>query len=63
LSLFGRGYNDPSEVKYLFVDGGALRGKLKNVSEKLFGGIEFKVDFQKLGHGYTKTFYYDAIPV
>jgi uncharacterized LabA/DUF88 family protein len=45
------------------VDGGSLRGKLQNVSDKFFGGEKFEIDFGKLAQGFTKTFYYDAVPV
>ena len=56
-------YTGPKEVKYLFVDGGSLRGKLQNVSNKYFGGEKFEIDFRQLAQGFTKTFYYDAVPV
>jgi uncharacterized LabA/DUF88 family protein len=51
------------EVHYLFVDGGSLRGRLDNVARKLYGGQSFTIDFTRLARGFTKTFYYDAIPV
>lgn len=63
MPLFGPGYSGPSETKYLFVDGGALHGKLRHVSEKYFNRERFNIDFEKLSRGFTKTFYYDAIPV
>jgi uncharacterized LabA/DUF88 family protein len=51
------------DIHYLFVDGGALRGRLNNVSKKCFDGIDFSIDFTKLARPYTKVFYYDAVPV
>jgi uncharacterized LabA/DUF88 family protein len=53
----------PTVPQYLFVDGGSLRGRLQNVSSKYFGEKNFDIDFQKLKGGFTKVFYYDAIPV
>jgi uncharacterized LabA/DUF88 family protein len=53
----------PTAPRYLYVDGASLRGRLQNISDKFFGGIAFDVDFQKLKGGFTKVFYYDAIPV
>ncbi len=40
-----------------------MRGRLKNVSQKFYGAREFKIDFKKLVSGFTKVFYYDALPV
>jgi uncharacterized LabA/DUF88 family protein len=48
---------------YLFIDGGALRGRLRNLSERYFGGVTFNVEFSVLKHNFPKAFYYDAIPV
>jgi uncharacterized LabA/DUF88 family protein len=59
----GPGYSGPSEVHYLFVDGGALLGRIQNVSEKWYGGAAFEIDFRNLARNYTKVFYYDALPV
>jgi hypothetical protein len=53
----------PMATQYLYIDGGALRGRIKNLSEKFFGGITLDVDFKKLKDSFTKAFYYDAIPV
>src|ERR1700719_4574044 len=55
--------NVPTAPQYLFVDGASLRGRLDNVSAEFFGGVAFDVDFQKLKGGFTKVFYYDAVPV
>jgi uncharacterized LabA/DUF88 family protein len=56
-------YTGPREISYLFVDGGALRGRLKNVCAKWFGGVSVDIDFRNLKGSFTKAFYYDALPV
>jgi len=53
----------PTATQYLYVDGASLRGRLENVSRQFFDGIVFEIDFQKLKGGFTKVFYYDAVPV
>ena len=62
----GLGYQGPREIRYLFIDGGSLRGRLANISEKYFGGKTFNIDFANFvaqEKGFTKVFYYDALPV
>jgi uncharacterized LabA/DUF88 family protein len=49
-------------IEYLFVDGGALRGYLANLSAKFFNSEAFDLDFTNIGGNFTKVFYYDAIP-
>jgi uncharacterized LabA/DUF88 family protein len=51
------------DVHYLFVDGGSLRGRLENISRRFYDSQTFSIDFASLGRGFTKTFYYDAVPV
>lgn len=63
MPLFGSNYNGPSEVHYLFVDGGAFRGRIQNLCNKYFGGVSVRIDFAKVRRNYTKVFYYDALPV
>ena len=53
----------PTATQYLYVDGASLRGRIANLSEKFFCGASFDIDFAKLKGGFTKVFYYDAIPV
>ena len=60
---FFAGYTGPKETRYLFVDGGALRSAIDDVSKKYFAGENFQIDFDLLSRDYTKTFYYDALPV
>jgi uncharacterized LabA/DUF88 family protein len=57
------GYFGPREVHYLFIDGGAVRGRLQNLSNRFFGGVAFNLDFKSIAGNYTKVFYYDALPV
>jgi uncharacterized LabA/DUF88 family protein len=61
----GLGYQGPREIRYLFIDGGSLRGRLDNISEKYFGGKTFNIDFANFvaQERFTKVFYYDALPV
>lgn len=61
MPMFGGGYQEPREIHYLFVDGGSLRGRLKNVSRDHFLDKHFILDFAKLVPGFTKVFYYDAL--
>jgi len=53
----------PTATQYLYVDGASLRGRLENLSKKFFGGVALDVDFAHVKGGFTKVFYYDAIPV
>lgn len=62
MPLFG-GYAGPKEIDYLFVDGGALRGRIQNLSNRFFGGATLHINFNGLVGNYTKVFYYDALPV
>ncbi len=48
MPLFGAAYNGPSKIHYLFIDGGALRGRLNKISEKFFSKQKFDIDFRKL---------------
>jgi uncharacterized LabA/DUF88 family protein len=53
----------PQEIHYLFVDAGSLRGRLENISKRFFPGQAFTINFENLARDFTKTFYYDALPV
>jgi uncharacterized LabA/DUF88 family protein len=53
----------PMATQYLYVDGASLRGRIDNVSRQFFNNAAFDIDFQKLKGGFTKVFYYDAVPV
>jgi uncharacterized LabA/DUF88 family protein len=59
----GTGYMSPREVSYLFVDAGALRAHLDNITERFFPGQKFHIDVRKLRGRRSKVFYYDALPV
>ena len=50
-------------ITYLFVDGGALHGRLQNLSNRFFDKQIFNIDFGRLKHSFSKVFYYDALPV
>ena len=63
MQISSSGYGSAREIHYLFVDGGALRGKIENVSRQLFDSQRFDIDFRLLAMNFTKVFYYDAVPV
>lgn len=65
MHVSGGHYSGPKEIRYLFVDGASLHGRIENISKRFFGGQRFDVDFAKLkGRAIAdKVFYYDAIPV
>jgi uncharacterized LabA/DUF88 family protein len=64
MPIFGSApYLGPKEVHYLFVDGGALRGRLSNLSIRYFNGATIPLNFDAIARNYTKVFYYDALPV
>jgi uncharacterized LabA/DUF88 family protein len=59
----GSPYTGPKEIHYLFIDGGALRGRLENLSRRFFSGASLRINFEALVRNFTKAFYYDALPV
>lgn len=63
MSATNGGYTGPPEIRYLFVDGASLTGRMANISKKYFGDKPFVFDFHKLKGDYTRVFYYDALPV
>jgi uncharacterized LabA/DUF88 family protein len=62
---FNRGgsYSGPREISYLFIDGGYLDKILDGFSEQFFAGQSLPVDPTKVSAGFTKTFYYNCLPV
>lgn len=56
-------YTGPREIQYLFVDGGCLRKTLEALSERYCPASKIELDFNRLASGFTKVFYYDALPV
>ncbi|MCK4653246.1 MAG: NYN domain-containing protein [Candidatus Cloacimonetes bacterium] len=54
-----------NERKYLFIDGGYFRRVAKSISELYYPDIDILkiIDFHKVCYGYTKTFYYDCLPI
>lgn len=51
----------PAVTSYLFVDGAYLQQRISALGRDWFG-CEPEVDHAKLASGFTKTFYYDALP-
>ena len=51
------------EIRYLFVDAAALRARVENIARRLFDAQPFRLDITRLAHDFTKTFYYDAVPL
>ena len=63
MTIGGGGYQGPKEVSYLFVDGGYLRGICEKFSAEWFDHAKLPIDYQSLGSGFTKCFYYDCLPL
>lgn len=61
--MIGGGASPPAHTHYLFVDAASLLGYLEKFSARYFGGEAFAIDFAKLVPGFSKVFYYDALPV
>lgn len=64
------GYSTPPahRVEYLFLDAASLYGYTRGLSNRFFGGVSFEYSMERLkaegaGGGYTRLFYYDALPV
>lgn len=55
-------YSGPQETTYLFIDGGCLRATLSKISERYAENAALTLDFDRFTQGYTKVFYYDALP-
>lgn len=49
-------------TKYLFLDGGCLRARLREVSASYCDGQPLKINWWGPSGGYRKIFYYDALP-
>jgi hypothetical protein len=62
MAWFGGSYSGPKEVKYLFIDGGCLNVSLNKLASKYAGGSGLDLDYGRLTQGYSKVFYYDALP-
>ena len=60
--ISGAGYTGPREIRYLFVDGGCVRAVIKDISARYAGGASLELNYDQLTSGYTKVFYYDALP-
>jgi uncharacterized LabA/DUF88 family protein len=62
MPLFGGAYNGPQAIRYLFIDGGCLRETLNRISTRWANGEKVVLDFNRFTDGFTKVFYYDALP-
>lgn len=62
ISFGGGRYSGPQEISYLFVDGGYLRKVAEKIGDTFFGGAEPPINYEALGGGFTKSFYYDCLP-
>lgn len=63
MPLFGAGYTGPSAISYMFVDAASLRGYTANISRRYFNEFKFQFDLRRMVAGYTRLFYYDALPI
>ena len=50
-------------TQYLFLDGGCLRARLREVSRRYCKGAPLQLDWQGVAGSSHKVFYYDALPV
>ena len=51
-----------SVTSYLFLDGGCLRARVADISHRYCDDEPLEVNWKLVGDGYTKVFYYDALP-
>lgn len=58
----GSARGQQSVTRYLFLDGGCLRARLKDVADRYCGGAPLKINWWGPSAGYQKIFYYDALP-
>ena len=49
-------------TRYLFLDGGCLRARVKEVAASYCDGAELKLNWWAVSGGCQKIFYYDALP-
>jgi len=51
-------------TSYLFIDGGCVRETLKTIARDYLGdeNLKLELDYHQLTGGFTKVFYYDALP-
>ena len=52
----------PAPPRYMYIDGGAIRGAIKVFGE-YFNGEEIHIDWKSVGSDHSRIFYYDALPV
>ncbi|MCJ9672107.1 MULTISPECIES: NYN domain-containing protein [unclassified Neorhizobium] len=61
--LYSTGYSGPSGTSYMFVDAASLRGYTANISRRFFNEYKFEFDLKRVASGYSRVFYYDALPI
>ena len=61
--MISAGYAGPREVSYLFIDGAYLDQIIETFSNEYFGGLNFRINPDAIARGFTKTFYYNCLPV
>jgi uncharacterized LabA/DUF88 family protein len=49
-------------TEYLFLDGGCLRARVRSFSDSYCDGEELQINWWPPSRGFTKVFYYDALP-
>lgn len=49
-------------TRYLFLDGGCLRARIKEVGARYCGGSHLEINWWGPSAGFQKIFYYDALP-
>lgn len=54
-------YRGPTEVSYLFIDGGYLRGVVESFAQNCFDSSQVPLDYAQFAAGFTKVFYYDCL--
>lgn len=61
MQITNMSYAGPREIRYLFIDGAYFRKVVQKLGEEFFGTATPPIDYQKVGSGYTKVFYYDCL--
>jgi uncharacterized LabA/DUF88 family protein len=56
------GRSRESMTRYLFLDGGCLRARVRDIASRYCSGAALKINWWGPSAGYQKIFYYDALP-
>jgi len=54
-------YLGPTEIRYLFIDGGYLRAVVERFGQEYFNDPRVPIDYEAFTQGFTKVFYYDCL--